>query len=490
MVNFIISKYINDLDTNAPDMLDNLFAILKSNNLGYKDDAENGLIILYNNYDKVIKTDLEKECRSIVLDRNTLKIISYTFDDPLYNQDATHFLLNMNVEDQHICQCYEGTLLSLYYHNGKWFNSTRRLVNSGHSFWNKQSEDSKSHFGLMEDCLKNNGYDSFNEFTKSLKEEYCYYFVIIHHENKNYVDYSNIWGSEYKKLSLVLVRDKETQNELSLYDNITQYFNKDIFSENIFIPQKYDDFSVLENENNKNIIDIPAKNEGLIVKIFDKQSLKYNILKFQTIDYSFSKATNNEKNVFRGFIKLYQINELANYLNNNKIFEQYKKVKDINSDKEYDIIGIVDAVIKVCSSELFELFNYFWDIKSGIKKNNEKYESIPKEYKILLYNVRGIYFDKKAEYISNKKKDINVRCELGINDIYELLKKKTDVYHIINFLKARETFMSNKGQDIYNKLLNKQKDKKLDLTNVYVKLLIKEELQSNSQQLLSDGRIN
>lgn len=472
MVKFIISNFINNLSASATDKLEQFVAFLKSNNLGFKDYLDEGLIIVYNQYDKVSKSDLEKECRSIIFDRNTLEIICYSFDDPIYNKDATHMLINKENESL-ICQCYEGTILSVYNHNNVWYASTRRMLDSKQSFWNQHS---KSHYVLMEECLNVAGYESFQKFTNNLLPTFCYHFVLIHHENKNYVDYSNMWGLEYKKLVLVLLRNKTTQQEVNLYDNVEQYFVNNVLDNTIFISEQYSDFSVLEKENNKNNVDIPAKNEGLIVKIYNNETEKYNILKFQTVDYSFAKITNNEKNIFRGFIKLYQIDELTTYLSTNKVFEQYKKIRDPKTNRDYDVIGIVDAVIKLCSSELYDLFNYFWNIKSGEKKNVDKYEIIPKEYKSMLFHVRGLFFNKKAEYISNKKNNINIKSELSINDIYDSLKKKIDVGSIINFLKVRNHFMNNLGKSLYDESMNKIKDKKLELTQLYVDMLINEEI--------------
>jgi len=470
MVKLIISDFLNSLDANAPDKLDQVFSFVEQKGLGHKDYPDDGLLIIYNQYDKLSKTELEKECRSIIIDRNTLQVVNYTFDDPIYNKDATHILINVKDEDHSIWQCYEGTLLSVYNHNGKWYCSTRRLIPSDQSFWNRQKGDNRSHFALMEECLVNCGYKNFDEFTESLKDSYCYNFVLMHYENQNYVDYSHLWGANYKKIALVLIRNKSTQDEVNLSDNLEDYFNKSIFCENIFIPENYKDLSIIQQENNKKTIDIPAKNEGLIVKIYDKNTGKNNILKFQTIDYSFAKTTNNEKSVYRGFVKLYQLDELNSYLNNYKIFEKYKKIHDIKNNVDYDVIGVVDAVMKVCSYELFELFNYFWNIKTGKNKNTDKYDSLPKEYKVLLYVVRGIYFNKKAEYINNKKNNLNIRSELSINDIYDTLKKSTDVSCIINYLKSRQLFFKN--HEILVPTL--KKDKKMELTNLYVDLLVKE----------------
>jgi hypothetical protein len=80
----------------------------------------------------------------------------------------------------------------------------------------------------------------------------------------------------------------------------------------------------------------------------------------------------------------------------------------MKTDESYDTIGTIDALFKVCTSELFELFKKLWDIKTGKHLNNELYNLIPKEYKDILFGVRGIYYKKKNN--------------LQITDIYNFLK--------------------------------------------------------------------
>ena len=60
-------------------------------------------------------TELKRECRSLVLDK-TFKIKSYSCETPLmkFNRDELN-------DKYQITQCYEGTLLSLFMHNDKWY---------------------------------------------------------------------------------------------------------------------------------------------------------------------------------------------------------------------------------------------------------------------------------------------------------------------------------------------------------------------------------
>ena len=86
----------------------------------------------------------------------------------------------------------------------------------------------------------------------------------------------------------------------------------------------------------------------------------------------------------------------------------------------------INIIFKICSSEIFQLFKSIYDINTGnIINKNYNYNSLPKEYKYILYKIRGIIF-------KNKK-------SLKINDIYILLKRIPTIY-FISLLKVRSNF--------------------------------------------------
>jgi hypothetical protein len=349
------------------------------------------------------KSELERECRSIILNRETLKIVSYSCNDPLCNSEAKHYLLNNSIEDldQSIFQCYEGSLLSIYYFSNKWYISTRKCLDSSKSVW----KNDKSHYTMLLETLNSMEIDKIDDFTSTLNQNHCYYFVLVHHENINVIDYTNKFGENYKKLILAFVRNNEAQEEVDIYDEnvYSQIISTDV-REKIIRPERYSDMSVLEEENNKGFINIPPENEGLLIRITNEDDNKVQLLKFQTSDYLFGVAVGPDKNIYKGFLKLYQTNNLSDYLQNNKNFEKYRKIVNPNNKSEtFDTVGTVDAVFKVCTSETYELFKILWDIKTGKHKNKELYNYLTKEHKDLLWIIRGIYFQKKAEYITNKK---------------------------------------------------------------------------------------
>lgn len=406
------------------DGCNDIYNFCKQNNLNYKED--NDVILLYNSYNKLNKSELEIECRSVVLDKKTKNIISYTFDDIIYNEDAKHYILNNKIENEEIIQCYDGTFLTLFWHD-KWYFSTRKTLDCNTSFW----QNNKSHYKLFEECILSKNL-SVNDFCNKLDKNVCYYFILVHHENKNVVDYTFKFGENYKELVLCMARNKQTQDEINV-DNIKL--------DNVTKAEKYDSLQLIDNENKKGYVEMPVKNEGLIVKVTNGQKTK--ILKFQTSDYLFSFAVGGKNNIYKGFISLYQNNELKNFICNNKNLEKYKFIK-ANDENEYDTLGMVDALFKVCSSEVFVLFKMFWDIGTGNKKNNDLYNVLPALYKSILFGIRGIYFLRKSEHINNKQmknyKSTESKIILKLVDIYNYFKTM-NVDKFFEFIEVRNKFL-------------------------------------------------
>ena len=68
---FFINDYLNKYTS-----LEELRSELFKKNILTKDYTEEGLFLIYNKFEHQNSTDLSRECRSIILDRETKKILS------------------------------------------------------------------------------------------------------------------------------------------------------------------------------------------------------------------------------------------------------------------------------------------------------------------------------------------------------------------------------------------------------------------------------
>jgi hypothetical protein len=338
------------------------------------------------------------------------------------------YLLANQSSKQIINECYEGTYLSIFYHD-KWYVSTRRCLNSSDSVFS----ENMSHFQMLEDVLTAAGYESFDKFTEVLNKEYSFYFVLIHHKNKHTIDYSSVFGNEYKKLCLTTVRDSEMR-ELETFDFPTNDY--------IFIPKNLESINEFAEMNKIVKYDQVPSTEGIVIRVFDSNRQLNRLIKLQSMAYQFAMVLGTERNIFKGLLYLYQNDKLVDYFVQNPNIQNIKKiVNPLNTSESYDTVGMVDSVFKVCTSELFELFKVLWSLKDCKNQNKVLYAMLPKEYKDIMFAVRGLYYKKKATLFNSngtKVENADVKnSHLKISDIYSYLKTlSTD--NIVAFLRMRK----------------------------------------------------
>lgn len=422
-INFKLNEVINKLeDKNFDSLKKKLFEL--SNNLNVNTEKDSDLAIISNNFSKnnINKTDLEKECRSVILNKNDLSVVCYTHDNLYYNEDAKNFLLNNDIsKTRRIYECFEGTLLTVYNYENKWRVSTRKCLRADVSFWSSN----KTHYDMFLESLDN----TFEEFTKCLNKDNYYMFVLVHYDNKNIVDYSYVFKDEnYKKVVHVMTRENDTHMETE--DEETNKKLTDNFG--VIFPKEYEDFTKLDEENNTETIKLPLKFGGLVIKNLNNETKKTDILKFESNSYQMMSVLQpNTNNIYKSFVELYQNDMLKKHL---EYFPGNAKMSNpVFDEMPYDTIGIVDATFKVLTSELFELFKLLWDVKDCSHKNKDLYKLLPHEYTTVLYKIRGIYYSKKEKYINRKNNTENNlnTYNLRIFDIYSLLKN----YETKNLLK-------------------------------------------------------
>ena len=381
-----------------------------------KEYPKDDLIIIYHNYNTSSKSDLQRECRSLLLKMSTLEIVSYSCESPLLNEfpsynkkilpnktsdnatplgdvspsdNATlNIASNYNDDLEIVSKCYEGTCLSLFYHNNRWYVSTRKHLNTIDD--ELVSVKFNEMYNLFLDVLLASGYSSFEEFTDKLNKENVYNMILLHHNNVHTINYSNLFNdTNYKKLVLISVKNQDMFE--ILFDGIT------FLSENIFVPElsSIDYFYTKDHNTNYNLL---PSCEGIIINRWDNKMKKFRLIKLQYNNYIYNSLLDNPS---KKLLYLYQIGKLKGNLN----------------------LAQTDQVFKLCTSEIISLFKLLWDDKTGEKINNDIYSKLPKEYKYIMFKVRGVFY-------LNKK---NIR----INDVY-LLLKRIPVFHIISMLKTRD----------------------------------------------------
>lgn len=430
--NFLITQYLEPSQANG--FTEELRKSLYDLGVLTKDYPDENLVLLYHKFDTPVASELQRECRSLVINRDTLKIVSYSCETPHQNKEGIEYLVANVSMQQYVTECFEGTLLSVFNYNNKWYVSTRRCLDSNESKFNPD----ESHFHMFEEVLRSAGYESFQQYSEKLNPEFSYYFVLIHHKNKHVIDYTERFGAEYKKLCLSTVRNTEMQ-EMDLSSGL-------MVADNMITPDSSQPFFTSEYLTSNQVSDIMKNTysdkvfcEGVVYRVWNSQRNINHLIKLQTSAFQFAAVIGMDHNLFKGLIYLYQNDMLVDYFSQNVNIQNIKKiVNPLNTSESYDTVGMVDAVFKVCTSELFELFKNLWSIITGKHQNKPLYDLLPKEYKDLMFAIRGLYFKKKALRFGDKTQNVDISStHMKISDVYRYLKSiPTD--HFIALLRMRK----------------------------------------------------
>lgn len=230
---------------------------------------------------------------------------------------------------------------------------------------------------LFYDTIKN----KFN--INDLDKDYCYYFNVIHHDHKKLVKYEFEDNVIYHIKTIEKITHKEIEYNI---DNCPKLFNETFTSYNSMLNNL-----LLIGERDLSIHRLTMK--GYIVRYDNK------IVKVKTEAYKMLKnMTPPYKNTYVGYLDLYQKNKLTFYL---QFF-----VKNWNQ-----IVLLINNSVKNLSKELSSLYYL-----TRFKKNIDIHNNLSAHYKKILFNIHGIYIQRKNSTDTNNK---NINQYI----IYDYLKK-------------------------------------------------------------------
>lgn len=313
-----------------------------------EDESYPNLFLIHSKEDSDFSIKIVNECNGIILDKNTFKILCYTFDK-CKDGDMPP---NMNVNDIYFEYALESTLIRAFYYENKWVLSTKKCIDGNKARW----LSSKSFVELFFDYIQN------NDFFQNLNTSYCYSFLLTHPENNIVVQYNN--PSVYH----LSTRDMDTLQEIDT--NIG--FN--IFIKLMRIKVNPDNLnymlSQISNDNNLNY-------EGIMFV-----DSNYNRWKIRTPMFSYVRSLwGNSNNRFFRYLELRKDSELLKeYL---KYFHQDKD-KFVNYENR----------ISVFAKSLLDFY-----IDKHIKKTNNK---LPYYFVKIIYELHGEYL--KDRIVTNYNK--------------------------------------------------------------------------------------
>lgn len=190
------------------------------------------LVLLHNTYKRTDVDhfqELYNECRSVVLD------ISAPLDSTIVatlSQGIPDRMIDRQYEslmkENDVCEhSYEGTMIFVYEYNQKWYFGTSGCPTIDAS---RYHHPTKTHGVMMDECLQELFTDDVivkneneterdyfmrrgqilrNRFTGLLDVSKTYTFLMVHHENRHIMDYTEEFGDNYKVFFHLNTKDRK-----------------------------------------------------------------------------------------------------------------------------------------------------------------------------------------------------------------------------------------------------------------------------------------
>ncbi len=339
--------------------------------------------------------------RSYIFEKSSLKPIASQGNRIIYNAEANTILASTDFSKVVVQQCFEGTMILVFYHGSRWYVSTRRCLDAGDSVWVRN----KSYLDMFNEAIQ-------GKFTlDDLNNDLCYHFVLIHHRNKNIVTYDGL-SQDYKEIFHILTTEKYTLNEVPNHtiNPSVRTVPEDHFSS---ISDLYNSLKTIndEMESSKKITI-----EGYILRVYQGEPYKspFSILKLQTDIYQkLMKMKPNNSNINQSYLELYQKDKLVEFL---PYFSKYNA----------DILKRIHLSMKNLAKEMLDLYH------CTRKKNNAGlYSSLSDTYKKVLYGLHGLYIEhRKLDFSKDIVANSPLSRSINVHDVYHYLKGQLQPFEL------------------------------------------------------------
>lgn len=370
------------------------------------------IFLLCNNFKEKYTDDLERECRSVVIEKEIvdditkLNLIACSHESMI---DGSLDDFEYNVEVDVIEELFEGTSVTVFYYGEQWHVCTAKCTDSYKSSFNKN----KSYGQMFDECLKNDELTR-EVFLDSLDRENYYSFLIVHHENQHVTDYTSKFGEKYAFLALGSILKLRSCEEVL---GSVQYTYSPMV---LTITDPHEKFSGVD---------------GVICKRFDPDRNSSKV--FRLLSDKLINVWNKKPNYNNKWHCLVQI-----FINNDpqytvRTFMKDYKISDdlVINGKNVDVIGMLAMIYKHVAIILNMLVLYFttFDHKTNsfTKKKEDKFKKlcIP-EHCVLRAIITSLQYGIRSKVIHNNFTIINH------------LKKNTKAREFIDLLRSLKTLES------------------------------------------------
>ena len=238
---------LNFIKNNNIKTYENLKTVLENEPfyLKFKEDNEIPNLFLIHPQEKSDFTNIiTRQCNGIIMEKNTLNIVCYSFEKCIDNENALDN--RMNTEYMNLEFALEGTLVRLYFYNNNWFLATKKCINASKSKW----LSNKNFLELFIECLSS--INSLEKLQEKLNTEYCYTFILLHPENNIVVNYETpeLYHISTRNLSIMAEIDENIGiNKCIKKKFLIEEFNLMIESLKTEKNYSYEGYIIIDNNN-------------------------------------------------------------------------------------------------------------------------------------------------------------------------------------------------------------------------------------------------
>ena len=325
----------------------------------------NDLVLLHNSYDKKDVDEkfqaIYHQCRSVILDFSlylgeNIVVVSYANNIPV-RININEYTQIVNDADKYQ-EAYDGTMVTVYNYKDEWYFGTSTCTDINYS---KFAHPTKSHGDMFNEILMNIYSSCFTEeeiinsddttienklrnlFVSNLDKSIAYEFVLIHHENNHIIDYSEVYGKDYKFIYHI-----NSKNRVSLCEE--DIHQGPLANIGVLYPTHFSSLNDAYNHINTN------KSYGFIVKKICDDGVK--LFKISPVEISIKEDTDPCKpNIWHNLLIIYMKNKkefkISDYIN---MYNPDLKLPKDNNNRDIDPTYLIHTTISTFKDILYNLY--------------------------------------------------------------------------------------------------------------------------------------
>ena len=309
-----------------------------------EDTDQNIYMINYNKLNSDLTNKLVKECRGVLLEKDTNKVLCYTFDRKEKPDDMKTFL-SENWNNLSFYESIDGSQIRLYYHNETWNIATTRCINASNAFW----YSNKSFETLFRECFDLD-YDKLNT-------NYCYSFVIKHSENRIVSNYDS------NTLVHVLTRDMSSDSYNIVDHDIG--VNKPVKMTFTDVDELY---KFVESSDRTDIEGVFIWNNNKHMKLKLNSYMNIKKLRNNTFDLFYEYVENKVNNTHDDYINTYSeyVYDIEYY--ESILTELVKKIHRLYMEVHVEKTRLIKVVDKSFYKHLYNLHGSYLKTKTKVTR--------------------------------------------------------------------------------------------------------------------------